>query len=100
VNCTSVGMDGTGTEAQSPCDLSSARSDAVAVDIVYKPAQTRFLSEARARGMRTLPGLPMLIHQGALSFGLWTGRTAPLDTMTKAAEEALADQAHSRGGAS
>lgn len=90
VNCTSVGMDGTGTESQSPCDLSSARTGAIAVDIVYKPAETRFLRAAHAHGMRTLPGLPMLIHQGALAFEHWTGEAAPLEIMTKAAEQALA----------
>ncbi len=100
VNCTSVGMDGTGTESESPCDISSARNDAIAVDIVYKPAETRFLRGARARGMRTLPGLPMLIHQGALAFEHWTGRTAPLEIMTKAAEEALAAEAAGSGAAS
>lgn len=89
VNCTSVGMEGTGTEGEQPRSLAGARSDALAVDIVYKPAETAFLRAARERGLRTLGGLPMLIYQGALSFELWTGMPAPVDAMFHAAQRAL-----------
>lgn len=89
VNCTSVGMEGTGTEAALPRTLDGARAGALAVDIVYRPADTAFLREARARGLRTLGGLPMLIYQGALSFQLWTGMVAPIDVMFQAARRAL-----------
>ena len=96
VNCTSIGMDGTGTESETPCDLSSARPGAVAVDIVYKPADTPFLREARAGGLGTLGGLPMLVYQGALAFELWTGHDAPFETMMQAAENALAEERRGR----
>lgn len=89
VNCTSIGMEGTGTEDQSPCDLSRASRDALAVDIVYKPENTAFLAAARAEGLRTLGGLPMLIYQGALAFELWTGVPAPVDVMFDAARRRL-----------
>jgi shikimate 5-dehydrogenase len=29
-------------------------------------------------------GLPMLLHQAAASFALWTGKTAPLEVMRSA----------------
>ncbi|MGI8925696.1 MAG: shikimate dehydrogenase [Tepidiformaceae bacterium] len=90
INCTSVGMEGTGTEVDSPCDFSSARPGALAVDIVYRPQDTPFLRSAREAGLRTLPGLPMLIYQGGLSFELWTGAPAPIDVMFDAARKALA----------
>ena len=97
VNCTSVGMEGTGTELEAACDLSSARRGAIAVDIVYKPAETPFLRDAFNHGMRTLPGLPMLVHQGALAFEHWTGVSAPVDIMSKAAEDALKAESADRG---
>lgn len=89
VNCTSVGMAGTGTGTQSPVDLSSARPDALVVDIVYRPEETPLLIAAREAGHPTLGGLPMLIYQGALSFELWTGIAAPVDVMFEAVRNAL-----------
>lgn len=89
VNCTSVGMEGTGTEAESPCDFIRAKREALAVDIVYKPEITTFLADAKERGLRTLGGLPMLIYQGALAFELWTGVPAPVDVMFEAARKQL-----------
>ncbi len=44
-----------------------------AYDIVYVPEQTLFLTEARKRGLKTVGGLDMLVHQGTESFKLWTG---------------------------
>ncbi|MGE3073872.1 MAG: shikimate dehydrogenase [Dehalococcoidia bacterium] len=92
VNCTSVGMEGTGTESASPCDFGDTRPSAVAVDIVYKPEDTAFLHAARKAGLKTLGGLPMLIYQGALAFELWTGVAAPIEVMFEAARKKLAEQ--------
>ena len=92
VNCTSVGMEGTGTETASACDFARARPEALAVDIVYKPEATAFLNAARNAGLRTLGGLPMLIYQGALAFELWTGVRAPVDVMFEAARQRLREQ--------
>lgn len=39
---------------------------------------------AALRGTRRSDGLPMLLHQGALSFEWWTGLTAPLSHMRAA----------------
>jgi shikimate dehydrogenase len=57
---------------------------AVVTDLVYKPLETRVLAEARAHGLRTVDGLGMLLHQGALAFERWTGRAAPLEVMRNA----------------
>jgi shikimate dehydrogenase len=35
-------------------------------------------------GARSANGLSMLLHQGALSFEIWFGRTAPVETMRAA----------------
>ncbi|MCS7296535.1 MAG: shikimate dehydrogenase [Chloroflexota bacterium] len=90
VNCTSVGMEGTGSEAALPFDPRSTGSDCLIVDIVYKPETTALLRAAAAAGRPVLGGLPMLIYQGALAFELWTGRPAPVDVMFAAARAALA----------
>jgi shikimate dehydrogenase len=58
-------------------------------DIVYNPLETRFLRDARARGLKTAGGLGMLVEQGALAFELWTGVPAPREVMMRAAKAAL-----------
>ena len=90
VNCTSAGMHGSGAETILPCDPAAAAPGTLIVDIVYAPEETPLLRAARAAGLPALGGLPMLIHQGALAFELWTGRPAPLDAMREAARAALA----------
>lgn len=67
----------------------------LAVDLVYRPRDTRFLRDARAAGVPTLSGLGMLLHQGAVAFEAWTGRAAPVAAMRTALEAALAGE---RGG--
>ena len=62
------------------------------MDIVYQPLETRLLREAKARGAATIDGLQMLIHQATAQFELWTGRPAPLETMARAAYEALGSE--------
>jgi shikimate dehydrogenase len=58
-------------------------------DIVYAPEQTALLARALDAGCRTVGGLMMLIEQAALSFEIWTGVTAPRETMRRAAFEAF-----------
>jgi len=59
-------------------------------DISY--GNTPFLEMARAAEARTLDGLTMLVFQGAHSFELWTGLTAPRQQMLEAAQAALASK--------
>jgi shikimate dehydrogenase len=60
--------------------------EAFVYDLVYNPAETLFVRQARADGLRANTGLGMLIEQGALAFELWTGKSAPRDVMRRAAE--------------
>lgn len=53
----------------------------VAFDLVYNPLETMFLRNAGQAGATAVSGLGMLLHQGALSFELWTGIAAPLEVM-------------------
>jgi shikimate dehydrogenase len=72
VNTTSLGMAG-----QPPLnlDLSTAPDGAVVADIVYVPLKTPLLAAAEARGLRTVDGLGMLLHQAAPGFRRWFGVT-------------------------
>jgi shikimate dehydrogenase len=63
--------------------------EAFVYDLVYNPAETLLVRQARAAGLRAATGLGMLIEQGALGFELWTGKTAPRAVMRKAAELSL-----------
>ena len=90
VNCTSLGTAGTPEEDRSPMPSDLIRSQALVYDLVYQPAETRLIRDARQAGARTIGGLSMLIYQGAASFKLWTGKDAPVDIMFEAAEAALA----------
>ncbi|HJP40369.1 MAG TPA: shikimate dehydrogenase [Dehalococcoidia bacterium] len=89
INCTSVGMQGGEVPAGIPCDVGAIRDGALVVDIVYVPEDTPLIRSAKVRGNPTLGGLPMLVHQGALSFELWTGQSAPFAVMMDCARAAL-----------
>ena len=73
VNTTSVGMAGKG-EGGSPADPARLPAHAVVTDIVYVPLQTPLLTAASARGLKTVDGLGMLLHQAAPGFERWFGR--------------------------
>lgn len=70
VNTTTLGMVGSGPLE---LDLSALSGDTVAADIVYVPLETPFLARARARGLRTVDGLGMLLHQAVPGFERWFG---------------------------
>lgn len=70
VNATSLGMKG---KEPLEIDLSGVKRDAVVTDIVYVPLTTPFLRIAAARGLRTVDGLGMLLHQGVPGFQRWFG---------------------------
>jgi shikimate dehydrogenase len=81
VNATAVGWHGDELPfGEGVLDLLSP--EAIVVDLTYR--STALLRAASARGLRVLDGLPMLVHQGARSFELWTGQAAPLEVMFQA----------------
>ena len=51
------------------------------VDLIYNPPLTDLMKVARAAGADTHNGIGMLLHQGALSFEIWTGRRPDLKVM-------------------
>jgi shikimate dehydrogenase len=85
VNATSLGWHA----GETPIDLSLLHllaEDTVVADLTYR--DTDLLMAAKERGLRTVDGLPMLVHQGARAFELWTGSPAPVATMLAAARAA------------
>ncbi|MFW2389045.1 MAG: shikimate dehydrogenase [Polyangiales bacterium] len=61
--------------------IDSLPDRAAVVDMVYKPLKTSLLERAEARGLVTVDGLGMLLHQGAIAFEMWTGFAPSLDVM-------------------
>lgn len=70
VNTTSLGMTG---QPALDIDLGQLPLDAVVHDIVYSPLETALLKAARERGIATVDGLGMLLHQAAPGFARWFG---------------------------
>ena len=87
VNATSAGMSPKIEETPVAADL--LRLGLLVYDIVYNPAETRLLREARQAGAQTINGREMLVWQGAAAYELWTGQKAPVDIMMKAATKVL-----------
>ena len=81
VNATSLGWH-TGEMPLDAALLDRLAADSLVADLTYR--QTDLLIAAEARSLRTLDGLPMLLHQGTAAFTLWTGREAPVEVMRAA----------------
>jgi shikimate dehydrogenase len=71
-NATTLGMNGIGMP---DLDFARCRADLIVVDAVYKPLVTPFLAAAQRRGLKTVDGLGMLLHQAVLGFSKWFGVT-------------------------
>ena len=63
-------------------------SSAVVLDLVARRS-TPLTRAAEARGLQAQAGDTMLLHQGAMAFERFTGRTAPIDVMRAALDRAL-----------
>jgi shikimate dehydrogenase len=83
VNATSVGMKPNAN--QSPVAPEWLKPDLAVMDIVYNPIETKLDKDAKAAGAKVISGVEMLIYQGAASFEIWTGHSAPVEVMRKAA---------------
>lgn len=84
IHCTPVGMS---PKVQDTCvPRALLRPGLTVMDIVYNPRDTRLLTEARAAGCRTIPGLEMFLNQAIEQFELWTGRQAPASVMRRVLE--------------
>jgi len=79
INATPVGM-----KEGDPCviDPKYLHKRLFIYDVIYN-RETPLIEAAKKRGLRALGGMGMLIHQGAASFEIWTGRKAPIEVMRK-----------------
>jgi shikimate dehydrogenase len=80
VNATTVGMN----SEPSVVGHQNIKKHAIVYDIVYKPVHTALLENAKQAGAEVIYGYEMLLYQGARSFEIWTGISAPIDGMKKA----------------
>lgn len=91
VNGTPLGMGQ--WRHQSPlstAQLEQLPAGALVYDVVYTPRPTKLLIEAAQRGLATQDGLEMLVQQGAVALGLWTGLgELPVAVMGEAVEQVL-----------
>ena len=76
VNTTALGMHGNAEIAVNPATLPDR---AIVTDIVYVPLETPLLAAARRRGLKTVDGLGMLLHQAVPGFERWFGRRPEVD---------------------
>ena len=76
VNTTSAGLN---DNEPLRIDWTPARDDAIATDLTYVPLITPFLSKAAERGLRTVDGLGMLLHQAVPGFERWFGVRPAVD---------------------
>jgi len=83
INATSVGMHP--HVSQSLVAPQWLKPDLTVMDIVYNPVETKLAKDAKAAGAHVISGVEMLLYQGAASFEIWTGRSAPIEVMRKAA---------------
>jgi shikimate dehydrogenase len=79
INTTSIGMHP--DEDRIPIDGDLIPDGLIVSDIVYNPARTKLLQVAEAKDCRVVPGLGMLVYQGAEAFRKWTGAEPPVDVM-------------------
>lgn len=98
VNATSVGLY-PDVDAHPAVDLSAASPQMLVSDAVPNPPETALLRAARARGLATLDGISMLVHQGAIGFQMWTGREAPVAVMKRALHAVFGTGAPDQGNA-
>lgn len=83
VNATSVGMHPNDDATVWP-HADDFGPEQTVYDLVYAPAETRLLRDAKARGAETIGGLAMLIGQAAVAFEQWTGQPMPIDAVRDA----------------
>lgn len=86
INTTPLGMKGFDQKLPVP---ESIVKNVVVFDTVYNPRNTPLITLARNKGCQVVYGIDMLVHQGAESFKIWTGREPPVEEMKEAALKRL-----------
>lgn len=85
VQCTSLGL----TADWDGFPYKAVKKSSRFADLVYRAGGTALVKRLRARGVPSIDGLPMLAHQAARSFALWTGTRVPGTAFLGLAKKAL-----------
>ncbi|CAM3730366.1 shikimate dehydrogenase [Alicyclobacillus pomorum] len=88
VNSTPVGMH-PNVDASPVDDAGCFQAGQLVQDLIYRPSPTRLLKMAADKGCTVQDGLAMLVGQGAEAFRWWSGLEPPVETMHRAALQAL-----------
>ena len=89
VNCTSLGMEGCPRQFEGFSFLDALPPHGAVFDLIYHPAETELLAQARRRGLRAMNGLPMLVWQAVLALEHFLNRPLDRGAMAAAASAAL-----------
>jgi shikimate dehydrogenase len=83
VQCTSLGLSGEWERFP----YNAVKKSCLFADLVYRAGGTALVRTLRARKVPSIDGLPMLAHQAARSFTLWTGEKVPGDVFLSLARK-------------
>ncbi len=86
INATSLGLK---PEDPVPFDVSRLPDGWKVYDMIYNPAESALLRQARERGLPAANGLSMLVHQGVRSLEIWSHKEVEARAMMTAACHAL-----------
>ena len=89
VNCTSLGMEGTGRDFADLSFVDALPPGAAVCDAIYAPEETALLYRARQRGLPVMNGMGMLLYQAILALERFTGETINVEQARAAALAAL-----------
>ncbi len=78
INTTSVGLK---EDDPSPLPAETFHAGHFVYDSIYSPPRTQLLKDAESAGAQVANGFSLLLHQGALSFQMWTGISPDLAVM-------------------
>ena len=87
INCKPVGMHPNVDATLVPEHL--FRPGQVVFDVVYNPLETKLLRQAKAKGLKVIPGVEMFINQAILQFERFAGADAPAELMRSVVMEQL-----------
>jgi shikimate dehydrogenase len=85
VNTTAAGLCGEDPFAELPLESARFFPEQTVVDLVYGEQSSQLLAAAEQAGADVVDGIEVLVHQGALSLQIWTGREPSLEAMRAAA---------------
>ncbi len=88
INCSPVGMH-PHISSTPIASLKGVQAETVVVDIIYNPEETRFLQLAGQEGCKTINGLPMFVHQAALTQEILLGISPPVEYMKEVVRHCL-----------